>query len=783
MLLNTNGIYRFDEFELDPAGRVLTRHGITVPVSSKAFQVLSYLVMNPGRVITKDELLKGVWPESFVEESNLPVYISVLRKALTDRAGCIATVSGLGYQFTARVQAESHPQPPDPPSPAPAIQMQAVHQTTHVLIRETSMPVPALPASKPPLRLSAVWVSVALGLLLSVGTAYAVWRYMHRVEAPPLVVVSEFENTTGDPQLDRVLDSALQVDLQQSPYLSFLSDAKIRDTLKHMEWPATAPLSAEVAREVCQRNNAQVLLRGVVAKFGRHFLLTLKAVDCQSGDSLAQSKSEASVADDIPHAIDLVAADMRKRLGESRASIRQFNTPLFPETTNSLEALQHYSEGSRAQLQGKCGDATALYNRAIELDPKFAMAYANLAACYRDLSERWLEGANLAKAYELRDSVAEQDRLYITARYNEAVTGDLRASMANFQLWTSIYPRDPVPWRELANVHIQLGDAELAVTAARKSLALNPADAGTYVYLVRALLHAGHLDEAKAVCDQAIAKGVAGGDLHSMAIEVAIARHDPAGIQQQLDWAAGTSEPSRIKLNQEEIAFLHGQAHLAQQLVAAVADDFRRHGLPALATRYILSSTRVLAEEGDTKEAKQVLDKTTFLPGLSDCVVALAEVGEPERAAGLLKQELAEHPRDTLWTEYRGPQIEAAVLLAGHKPQAALEALSHAAALDYHDYHTLLMRGNIYLELKQPDLAALEFGKILDRPGLDSLSYKYPLAQLGLARALAAQKNVPDSLAAYQTFFTMWKDADPDLPVLLQARRDYAQLRVVSRAE
>jgi len=781
MPLPFKGLYRFDEFEIDLFRHSLTRNGVPIPLSSKAFQLLGYLAANPGRVVTKDELLEAVWPGSFVEESNLPVYVSSLRKALTDCAGYIVTVSGQGYKFTARVQVEeprelTSARPLEEVEARPIEQLSVLRETTHVRIRETSSPILALPAPKPLLRRWAFWFPVTVGLILSACATYAVWKYRHRNEAPPLVVLSDFENATGDSNLDRVLDGALEIDLKQSPYLSFLSNAQIQQTLAEMQHPKTAPFSPEVAREVCQRNNAQVLLHGLVAKFGQRYLLTLNAIDCQSGDDLAETKSEASIADDIPHAIDVVAADMRKRLGESRASIRQYNVPLFPAATNSLEALRRYSDATNLGLQGKYGQAIEMYQQAIQLDPKFAIAYASMASAYGNLGDHDSQVANLKKAYALRDTAGQHDNLYISARYAETVTGDLNESVRNYQVWATIYPRDAAPWSALANAYTQLGEDELAIDPGRRALALGPGLPTAYVILARALMHAGRLDEAKAACQQAVAKGVAGGDLHSLLMEIAAASHDASRIDAQLAWAQTSSDPSRLKLNVALLAFAGGQFHRGLELLTETADYYKQHGLDRVGARYLLAGTRMIAEEGHVAESKKLLDTLPPIPGMTDPVVAMAEVSEQDRAAKILSQELSLHPQDTLWNSYRGPQIQAAILIAGHKPQNALDALTHAAALDYRGYDVLSLRGNAYLAAQQPVPAEREFRKILDRPGLDPFSYEYPMAQLGLARALAAQKNLPASTAAYQTFFKMWKDGDPDLPVLQQAHIEYNRL-------
>jgi eukaryotic-like serine/threonine-protein kinase len=776
MSLSFNGLYRFDEFELDPSRRSLSRDGAVIPLSSKAFQVLTYLVANPGRVVTKDELLKAVWPESFVEESNLPGYISGLRKAFNDRASCIATVPGQGYQFTARVQTEllTHS---STERGSQNVQIQQMRESTHVIIRETSTPVLALAAPRPLQRRWVSWLPATTALILSAGATYAVWKYRHRVETPPLVVLSDFENATGDEHLDRVLDGALETDLRQSPYLSFLSNVTIQQTLTQMQRPKTAPFSTEVAREVCQRNNAQVLLHGVIARFGQRYLLTINAIDCQSGADLAQTKSEAATADDIPHAIDVVAADMRKRLGESRASIRQYDAPLFPAPTNSLEALQRFSEARSLASQGKYGQAISLYRQAIELDPKFATAYADVSSCYGNLGDHDSQVENLTKAYTLRDTVGTHDKLWITASYAEFVTGDLNESLRNYRAWTTIYPKDGVPWSSLANTYTQLGQAELAIDPGKRALELSPDDPVDFVVLARALMHAGKLDEAETICQRAIAKGLDGGDLHSILMEIAAARHDAAGIDAQLAWAQASPDPSRLKFNVALLAFAAGQARHGLELLNETADYYKQRGLERVGTRYLLAGTRMLAEEGRVAEAKKLLDTFPLIPGMTDPVVALAEVGEQDRAARILPQELSRRPRDTLWTSYRGPQIQAAILLADHKPQQALDALSHTVPLDYRNYDALLLRGEAYLAAQQPGLAEQEFRKILEHPGVDPFSYEYPLAHLGLARAYTMQNKPAESGREYEALFLLWKNADNDLPILKQARSEYTRLQ------
>jgi pentatricopeptide repeat protein len=764
MVPQESRIYRFGAFRIEPGARSLTHNQQPVPLTPKAFDLLLHMAENPGRLLTKNELLGAVWPDSIVEEGNLSQNVFLLRKALSvagEENRCILTVPGRGYQFAAPVEAD--------------VAGLAVHaaQTQRTAVVEEEQ-VDTVSGKTPPARGRGrqwIWIAAAMGVVAAAG-AVATWKRPHRVPAFPMVVIADFRNATGDPGMDRVLDSAIEIDLKQSPYLSFLSLARVRETLAQMQRKKEADFTPEVAREVCQRSNAQILLTGVIAKFGRRYLLTLDATDCASGGVLAESKREAAGPEGVPHAIDLAAADLRDRLGESQASIARFGTDLFAENTGSLEALKRYSEAKRLGFKGRYAEAVPLFERAIELDPQFAMAYADLGGAYVNLGERALAAVNFAKAYGLREKEAEQDRLFIIASYHDNVTGDLYQSILNLRTWTDVYPRDPTPWSHLADLYTQLGRPELGIEAARQGLALDPEKSVAYTILARGLLHAGKFDAAKSVCDKAQAKGFSGADLHSLRMQIAAARHDRAGIDVEIAWTRTHSDSSRVKLNEGMLAFAAGNVHRGLELFQESARSYREQGLESLSAKVLLASTRMLAEEGHTSEARKLLDEVPVPAGMTDPVVAMAEVGEEARATAIFKQELALHPADTLWVGTRGPQIQAAAFLARHQPREAIDVLRPSIPYDLRNYDLPLLRGKAYLGDHQPGAAELEFRKILDHPGVDPLSYEFPLAQLELARALAANGEVDQSHAAYEAFFALWKDADSGEPLLRDARQE-----------
>jgi DNA-binding winged helix-turn-helix (wHTH) protein len=452
------GGYRFGSFEVHPAGRTVTDGGEAVAITSRAFDVLLYMVRNPRRLLTKEELLKAVWADAAVEEGNLTQSVFLLRKALNGNARpepLIVTVPGRGYQFSAAVE-EIAPAD-EAPADAELIPLQQV-----ALVALAAPPAPARRR-----------LLLGLGIAVAISS-FGLSHYLHGtapLTGPRQLVLADFENRTGEMVFDHSLRKALEIDLQQSPYFMILPEAEARQTLKLMEHSPDDALTTSLAREVCQRNNSQAVLSGLIARFGQKYLITLDATDCATGKSLVESKIEAAGRDGVPQALDRIAADIRERLGESMASIRQFDVPLFPEKTGSLDALRSYSAGARLVNQGKLNEAIPFLEHALELDSDFAMAHLSLSGVYYTLGERDLEIPNISKAWVLRATVSERQRLAITARYHQSVTGDLDEAARNYQLWTQTYPLDPVPWQQLANAENYIAQYPSAIDAAKQARA------------------------------------------------------------------------------------------------------------------------------------------------------------------------------------------------------------------------------------------------------------------------------------------------------------------------
>ncbi|WP_263351586.1 tetratricopeptide repeat protein [Acidicapsa acidisoli] len=626
-----------------------------------------------------------------------------------------------------------------------------------------------------------VLVITAILALLGFGGLFF-WRWMHRPATQSLsVVIADFENSTGNPQFDLALKTALTIDLQQSPLLAVSSRGKVRQTLVELKAPVDKPLTPEVAREVCSRIHDQTYLSGSIRRFARKYMVSVAAFDCSSGRSLAESKGIAESPDGIVAVLDKVAVDLRKQLGEPSDTITRFSKPLFAGRTPSLEALKAYADASRLGLEGKLQESVTPYQHALELDPEFALAFADLGVAYSNLGEQDLARKSLTRAYELRDTVDEPDQLFIVSTYSNIVTGDTQASIRNDKEWSAEYPRNPVPLLHLADLENRIGKPALAVDPAKRALQLNPGDAYPYIVLARAQLHLGQFEQAVDTCQLAIERHLDSEQIHGFLFQIAFLRLDQAEMDRQIAWAK--DQPAEPYLLQQVglMDFALGKAKNAQAVLESAADEYRRQGESELANQMVSRIPRIEAELGLTSAAHTLLARlpksSESLTGDSvDVPVAWAHVGETARADALAKRELESHLTTTLWQEDFGPQIKAAIDLNQQRAEDAIEDLKPAIPYDLYSFDGPGMRGRAYLAAKQPDLAEVEFHKILDHPGIEPLSHNYPLAQLGLARALAAQGKTVEAGFAYKVVLQIWKDADADLPRLKEAKAEFARL-------
>lgn len=635
------------------------------------------------------------------------------------------------------------------------------------------------------------YATAAFVAIVAVGIWFA-WREMHRSHAESLrIIIGDFENSTGNLDFDQTLRTALTIDLRQSPYLEVATRDQLSKAILDEKAAAgssdgeqaSPPLAGSLVRRVCHRLNDQAYLTGEIHRFAQKYLITVQAFDCARGSSLAASRGIADSPDSILTVLDKVTFDLREQLGESATSIARFNKPLFAKGTGSLETLRAYSDASRLALNSltnQLEDSVTVYRRAIELDPKFAMAYADLGAVYNNLGQKDLASANLTRAYELRDTADELNRLSITSTYNGLVTRDIQSSIRNNKQWAEEYPRDPAPYANLADLETQIGKPALALDPAKRALALNPDDGLSYIVLARAQMHTGQFEEAAHTCNQAISHHVDSAEIHGILMQIAFLHLDQPGIDEQIAWARSQandkSAESYMQSQQGFMDFALGKTKAAEAVFATVIDSYRKQGMNERADHIAGEIARMEAELGNLETAHSTLTHLPQEASSLDIPVAWAELGEISRAEAMLQRELDAHLSDTLAREYQSPQVKAAIALNQHQPEAAITALVPALSYDLRLFDAPSLRGKAYLAANRSVEAEAEFHKILDHPGIEPLSYNYPLAQLGVARALARQNKTVEAGFAYKIVLQIWKDADPDLPRLREAKAEYARL-------
>jgi len=749
-----SNLYRFEEFELHPGRRTFTRRGEKVPLAPKSFDVLLYLVANAGRVVLKQDLLSVVWPGSFVEEGNLTQHIFGLRKALADCSGYIATIPGRGYQFTPPVEVI-------PDTPASPLEPPAVARTARL----------------------AYW---PYAVILVIICGLIGWAMRQRISgAIPgdhhEVVLADFENSTGDPGLDHSLKTLLAIDLTQSPYLIVASDSDTRKILALMSRPSDSDITPAIAREVCERLNDQVVLSGLIARFGQKYLVTLTASDCSNGKDLASTKAVASDRAGVIAAVDLAAAGMRRRLGEPLTNLHR-GQPLLLAHTFSLEALKAYSQARALHSHAKFAAAIPFYKQAIQLDPNFAEAWAQLANCYNNLGEAQLGRDAMAKAYEFRDQADEPGRLRITAMYEYWKTGDRHAAIRTYQQWTALYPNSVSAWVLLGEFQASVGRMDLAIAAEQHALALNPASHDAAWSLAAYQRADGRLDDAKTTCRNAFAHGTDNTDLRRTLLEVAFLQHDPAALQDQLNWFKAQGSESDLETALADLDAAQGKYHSAAAHYLRVADLQKADGLNEAALESFSSVPEMEAEVGLLDPARQHFQRyVTFThligPSFTTVIVAAAELHEIDVAHTYLNYMVDNGKQDSDVQELYAPMGRAALDLAQNHPDQAIADLKPSTAFELTDSSLPAMRARAYLADHQPEPAEREFHVLIDRPYESAISPNMPLAHLGLARALQQQGNPSAARQEYETFFTLWKDADPTLPILKQARMEYAKTR------
>jgi len=603
------------------------------------------------------------------------------------------------------------------------------------------------------------------------------------------IVLADFDNKTGDPVFDETLKQALAVDLGQSPFLNILSDRKVIATLRLMGRPADQLVTGEIARELCQRVGSKAMLAGSISGIGEQYIIGLNAINCTTGDTLVAEQARASGKGEVLKALDGAASQLRAKLGESLASVQKFSTPIDEATTSSLEALKAYSTGRRATSLK--GDVAGLpfHQRAVELDPNFAVAYAALAVSYGNLGQATRAIDYAKKAYELRDRVSEREKYRLIAMYHNFATGDLDSADKAFELWRQSYPRDFVAVGNLGSDRMVRGQWESAREAIQEAVNLEPNGIIGRFNLASAELALGRIREAQNSIEQALARSLDAHYLHLALYSVAFLQDDENTMRQQLEWAKGRSgEEDWLLMMQANTEAYHGQLARAREFSRRAADSARH--ADALETAAVWQSVEALqeAEVGNATAARQSASSALALVSGKDVrtltALAFARAGDASQARKLAEELNKEFPRDTMTQGYWLPTIQAAIDLHEGRGARAIETLQPALTFELGQpppfsiglLYPAYLRGQAYLLERQGREAAREFQKFLDHRGV---VLNYPLAalaRLGLARAYALGGDAAKARAAYDAFFTLWKNADPDIPILRQAKNEAARL-------
>ena len=787
-------LYRFGPFDLDAEQRLVRRDGAKIPLPPKAFDVLLYLVRNPLRLVTKEELLREVWPDSFVEEGNLSQNIFLLRKAWTATEGdprYIVTIPGRGYQFASAVEMVS-----DPPaagiklSSGDGVGLSAVHSTMRIVVHEeiddaspslpTGFRATALPSF--PVKRHRWWpAGVAIGLLAIAAGSFFWWNAHRRLPSNQTIVLSDFENHTGDGSFDIALKKALEIDLAQSPYLNVMSDQEVVSTLQLMGRPLDAALTPSVTREVCQRSDRQVVVGGSIANLGSEYLVTLEATDCSSGKKLTEAKAEAVSKEKVLAALDSSADKLRHGLGESAQSVERFQVPIARATTSSLEALKAYSIGE--YMVGRTGkeetETLPVFQRAVELDPQFAMAYAAIGSDYYNLSEYKLAAPYYQKAFDLSDHVSEKERLYIRAHYYADTRKDIEQGLKEYQLWAETYPRDWGAWLNIANEYTQLGQYAPAIAAGEHAVRLDSTRGINYSVLARAYMRVNRYADAKAAASRAVAIGKDSYGLHATLYEIAFVQRDQAAMAREAAWGQGRPSEWFSLYVQASAAMTAGKYKQGEEFFHDAYKVAEREGLAETADDILIDEAIVEFDLGLPATARATLTRVKQ-PDLDnhDLAFLKAELGDTafaERSVAAYKSTL--HP-ETLVTYIYLPRLQAEIDLQRGKALDAIAALDTTTPYELAGGFTIAnQRGRAYLLSGQDDGAIGEYKKILDHRGVDPISPLFPLAHLRLARIYKKAQRLTESRSEYETFFSMWNDADKTLPLLQDARREYDALK------
>jgi eukaryotic-like serine/threonine-protein kinase len=820
----TQKLLRFGVFELNLDTEELSKSGVGVKLPPQPFKLLVLLASHAGQIVVRDKIQQQLWVgETFVDfEHGVNKCINQIRTALGDNADrplYVETLPRRGYRFVAPVVSKTVPAPqpkviePDPGerSRLPVLiggRMGAVTAE----VAAASLPDAVLDAKAPIALASGVadihesrsgvrrvrlaWIGVAVLLVVAVGGGLY-WRWRPQkvlaLTDKDTIVLADFDNKTGDSVFNDTLKQGLAIQLEQSPFLDLISQGKVNQTLKLMDRSAGAALTPEVARDLCQRTGSKAMLTGSIDQLGSQYVIGLKAVNCNTGDVLVEEQEQAAGKEVVLKALDAAAISLRSKLGESLSSVQKYATPLEEATTPSLEALQAYSQGREASFVKGHDSAMPFYQRAVELDPNFASAYAAISGVYNLRGEVGLAAENALKAYELRQKVSERERLHIEASYYVTATGELEKAAQVLDLYQQTYPRDFWPWAESGFVSASLGNWQKALEGAREAIRLGPKIGVDYTILAICYANLNRLDEAEAAYKQAEERKIGSDGLLPGRYLLAFLKGDRAKMARLVSAAMGKPGTEDVLLGmQADTEGWYGRLKNASELTRRAMDSAQHNDAKEAAALTQATAALREVEAGYGRQARDDADAALNLAPNRDvrsmAALALARAGDTARAEKLAAELDKAFPLDTIVQRYWLPTIRAAVALQHKEPNRAVELLKVASPIELGEpaqdnvfLCPVYLRGEAYLMLGDGNAAAAESQKFIDHYGLVVNFPWGALARLGLARAYALEAMTDPGAhdkarAAYQDFLTLWKDADPDVPILMQAKAEYAKL-------
>lgn len=767
-------LYEFGPFRVDADKELLLRDGQPVPLTPKAFQILLVIVRRGGEVASKDEIMKTVWPDTFVEETNLTRNIFSLRRALGEGSEnqYILTVSGKGYRLADRAV---------PVLPGELNVLSAVRSTVEVEVQE----------ERKKHRLG--WIAVLAAIVISAaGAAYLRVRAARLTETDS-VVIADFSNSTNDPVFDQTLTQGLAVQLEQSPFLQIVSDQRVQHTLQLMGRSSGEHLTAALAREVCERIGATVVLEGSISTLGDEYVIGLRATRCGSGDLLDVEQATAKTKEQVLDSLTLVARRFRQRAGESLRTRQMHDKPLEEATTASLEALKAFSAGRRAAMTESLVTGIPLQKRAVELDPNFALAWAYLALSYVNSGQAEPGGDAARRAFEFRNRASDRERFFIEVTYDRIVTGNFERARQTCMSWARTYPRDSGAHALASGLILQgLGDFDISIEEARKALALDPDLGPAYTNLAYSYFLKGQMKEATNVVEETSARGFNPPEMLVLRYAIAFANSDTEGMKRAAALASGKPWAEDWMYQAEALAAAdRGQIQLARQLSRKARELAIGLGQPERAAGYESGFAVDEALFGFPREAIRASTEALQVSRARDveytAALAFGLAGNLQQADVLRKELHDRFPEDTAANRIYLPVLNAVLVMGKGNAPKAVEDLQVATTGEMSmpgdgsamlgNVHSPYIRGEALYRAGRVHKGIAEFQKILDHPGIRFTDPIGSLAQLQISRGFRLAGDGDKARREYEMLRKRWADADPNLPALKEAQAESRSLR------